>query len=223
MVMEFLDGSDLGNLLQKGGPLSWSKPSSSSFRPAKAWPRACAGIVHRDLKPTNLFCIHRPDGRPIIKVLDFGISQVVDLGPPPRDQTPTQAAAIMGSPLYMAPEQIEASQAVDARTDIWALGVILYELLSDKTPFAADSLPEVTTKISVRSPPPLRDLAPHVPEGLVGVIETCLEKDPRRRHSNVAALAVALLPFGPRRARCPWTASRTCCRRACRSRGFGAG
>jgi serine/threonine protein kinase len=202
MVMEFLDGADLGELLQKRGALSVEEAVDFVLQACEGLAEAHAlGIVHRDLKPTNLFCIRRPDGRPIIKVLDFGISEVAGVRLPPSDQTQTDAAALMGSPLYMSPEQIEPSGSVDARTDIWALGVILYELLTDRRPFSGDTLPEVSTRITARDPQSLRELIPHLPEGLVTAVETCLQKDRRKRYPNVAALGLALLPFGPKRAR----------------------
>jgi eukaryotic-like serine/threonine-protein kinase len=204
MVMEFLDGADLGKVLQKRGPLSVEEAVDFVLQACEGLAEAHAlGIVHRDLKPTNLFCIRRPDGRPIIKVLDFGISEVMGLAlqPPTSDQEQTGVAALTGSPLYMSPEQIDSSTSVDARTDIWALGVILYELLSDRTPFFGDTLPEVSTRITAGHPRPLDDLMSPVPEGLLAVIETCLQKDRGKRYPNVAALGLALLPFGPKRAR----------------------
>jgi serine/threonine protein kinase len=203
MVMEFLDGADLGKVLQNRGPLSVEEAVDFVLQACEGLAEAHAlGIVHRDLKPTNLFCIRRPDGRPIIKVLDFGICEVMGLGlRTSPDKEDSDAAALSGSPLYMSPEQINAPESVDVRTDIWALGVILFELLSNRTPFAGDTLPEVYTGITSGLPQPLAELTPHVPLGLIAVIETCLEKDPRKRYPNVADLGLALLPFGHKRAR----------------------
>jgi hypothetical protein len=113
----------------------------------------------------------------------------------------TKTAAVMGSPLYMSPEQMQSARDVDATTDIWALGVILYELLSGRVPFNGDTLPEVCLKIAMQPPPPLRTVRPDAPAELEAVIMKCLEKDRSKRYRNVAELARALFPFGPRRAR----------------------
>jgi serine/threonine-protein kinase len=107
----------------------------------------------------------------------------------------------MGSPLYMSPEQMRSSKDVDARTDLWALGVILFQLLTGTTPFVGESITELAVKVATESPPPVRSFRPDVPPGLEGVITKCLEKDRRSRYANVAELAVALLMFGPKRAR----------------------
>jgi serine/threonine-protein kinase len=202
MVMEFLDGVDLGAFLQQQGPLAVKEAVDFVLQTCEAVAEAHAlGIVHRDLKPANLFCIRRPDGRRAIKVLDFGISKVTGSAWSSPDDSLTRAATMMGTPLYMSPEQLEAPQTVDARTDIWALGIILYELLTGKMPFYGNTLPQVSVKIAVRAPQPLRDFRPDAPDGLATVIDTCLEKEREKRYRNVAELALALLPFGPNRAR----------------------
>jgi eukaryotic-like serine/threonine-protein kinase len=200
IVMEYLDGADLGTLLQQQGPLEVVDAVGFVLQACEAVAEAHAlGIVHRDLKPSNLFLCRRADGRRDIKVLDFGISKVAALASAP-DQTLTQVTSLVGSPLYMSPEQIEAPHTVDTRTDIWALGVLLYELLSNKTPFCGNTLPQVSIKIAVRPPVPLRELRPEVADGLAAVIARCLEKDRTWRYANVGELALALLPFGPEQA-----------------------
>jgi serine/threonine protein kinase len=113
----------------------------------------------------------------------------------------TRTTAVMGSPLYMPPEQMAASRNVDARSDIWALGVILYELLTGKAPFFGETLPEVCMKIATEPPPPIRSLRPDVPPEVEAVILRCLEKDRERRYGNIAQFAHALVDFGPKRAR----------------------
>jgi serine/threonine-protein kinase len=202
MVMEFLDGDDLGALLQSKGPFPVAEAVDFVLQACEAVAEAhVLGVVHRDLKPANLFCIKRPDGRRSIKVLDFGISKVTGSAWSAPDASLTSAAAVMGTPLYMSPEQLEAPQSVDARTDIWALGIILYELLTGKMPFFGNTLPQVSVKIAVRAPPPLREYRPDAPDELAAVIDKCLEKEREKRFANVAELAHALLPFGPKRAR----------------------
>src|SRR4051812_480796 len=127
MVMEHLDGRDLSSFIHERGAMPMSDAVDAVLQACEALAEAHAlGIVHRDLKPANLFLTRRPDGTPSIKVLDFGISK---LTAPGADHSMTKTSAVMGSPLYMSPEQMTASRGVDARTDIWALGVVLYELL----------------------------------------------------------------------------------------------
>jgi serine/threonine-protein kinase len=130
-----------------------------------------------------------------VKVLDFGISKTNDGGPSGL----TQTSAMMGSPHYMSPEQMMSSKDVDARADIWALGVILYELLAGAPPFAADTLPEIVFMVTQRDSPPLAGKRPDVPTGLAEVVGRCLLRDPAQRYANVAKLASALAPFGPPR------------------------
>src|SRR5690606_26073102 len=117
------------------------------------------------------------------------------------DMSMTKTTAVMGSPLYMSPEQMIASRDVDVRTDIWALGVILHELLAGGVPFNADTVPQLCALILQGSPPPLRNYRPDAPEALQNVILRCLEKDPVRRYGNIAEFAAALLPFAPRTGR----------------------
>src|SRR3984957_9184121 len=134
MVMEHLTGSDLSAVLQQRKALPVEEAIDYALQAMEAIAEAhTVGLVHRDLKPANLFLTRRPDGSGLIKVLDFGISKATESSP--RDQSLTATAAIMGSPVYMSPEQLRSSKNVDARTDIWALGIILYELVSGRTPF----------------------------------------------------------------------------------------
>ncbi len=202
MVMEFLEGGDLSAWLQQRGPLPVEQAVEFVLQACEAIAEAHGlGIVHRDLKPANLFCIRRPDGQLSIKVLDFGISKVTGVAGSGGDMSMTKTATVMGSPHYMSPEQMESSRDVDARTDIWALGVILYELLSGKVPFGGASLPEVCMAIALKSPPPLHNFRPDAPANIEQSILKCLEKDRQKRYRNVAELAHALVEFGPKRAR----------------------
>ena len=198
MIMEYLDGSDLDRWLAEKGPLPVGQACELVLQACEAIAEAHAlGIVHRDLKPANLFVIRRPDGVQSIKVLDFGISKV-----PQSTTRPglTRTAMVMGSPLYMSPEQIESSRDVDQRTDIWALGVILYELTTGSVPFEGTMFAELAMRIITQPPVPLRDKCAHAPEGFERVILKCLDKDPARRFQSVADLAEALSEFAPPRA-----------------------
>ena len=202
MVMELLDGLDLRVMLEQQGPLAVEEAVDLVLQACEAVAEAHdLGIVHRDLTPANLFCVCRPDGRRVIKVLDFGISKVTGPAWSTPDEPLTVAAAVMGTPSYMSPEQLEAPDTVDTRSDIWSMGVILYEILTGKAPFEGSTLPQVSVRIALRPPLPIQHLRPNIPAGLTEVIATCLEKDRSKRYRNVADLATALLPFGSSRAR----------------------
>lgn len=202
MVMEYLEGGDLSQWLQQSGPLPVEQAVDFVLQACEAVAEAHSlGIVHRDLKPANLFVIRRPDGALSVKVLDFGISKVARGGSSAPDVSITKTAAVMGSPLYMSPEQMRSSKDVDARADIWALGVILYELASGASPFSGDTMPELVARILAEPPAPLVQNHAGIPAGLEAVILRCLEKERDRRYESVGQLAVELLPFGSKRAR----------------------
>jgi len=193
LVMEYLEGEDLGQRLERGAvpiedAVDYVIQCCEAMHVAHR-----SGIVHRDLKPANLFLTQRPDGSPIIKVLDFGISKVA--GPEAQQLSLTRTQAMMGSPLYMSPEQMRSSKDVGPSTDIWALGVILHELICGDVPFTGAAVTEVLVKVMQDAPPRLRALRPEVPEALEAVVLRCMAKSPAERFPSVAALAVALAPF----------------------------
>jgi serine/threonine-protein kinase len=202
LVMEYLEGNDLDSLLQARGALPVAQAVEYVLQACEGLAEAhAAGIVHRDLKPANLFLARRTDGSSRIKLLDFGISKLdVRPGSAPEGNL-TSTKTLMGSPLYMAPEQLRSLKQVDRRADIWSMGIILYELLSGQSPFNADTLPEVCARIMTEPPPDLRGRAPRVPEALAAVVGRCLEKEPARRYGDVAALAQAIAPFAGEGAR----------------------
>jgi tRNA A-37 threonylcarbamoyl transferase component Bud32 len=197
MVMELLEGRDLGNELIVRGALPVAQCIDYVLQACEAVAEAhAAGVIHRDLKPSNLFLTHRPGGAPLIKVLDFGISKIVGgAGEDKLEPSLTGTSTLLGSPRYMSPEQLRGTKNVDVRTDVWALGVILYELLSGTIPFEADTLPGLLAQIAADPPRPILDVCPHLPEGLAAIIMRCLEKDTTRRFGNVGELSVALLPY----------------------------
>ncbi|MBX3185532.1 MAG: serine/threonine protein kinase [Labilithrix sp.] len=195
MVLELLEGMDLAKLTkQKGSPpvadaVEYVLQASEALVEAHS-----AGIVHRDLKPQNLFVTRRLNGTPLVKVLDFGISKAI--GPGAEGQMSlTDSAAVIGSPLYMAPEQMRSARKAETRSDIWALGVILYELLGGQLPFEGETVTEVCIRVVNDAPMALLELRPSLDPALVAIVMKCLEKEPNARFHNVAALAAALEPF----------------------------
>ncbi len=199
MVMEFLEGHDLAHMLTHDGPLAADLAAALMVQVCEAVAEAhAAGIVHRDLKPENLFLTRTVGGTPKMKVLDFGVSKSARLTDDPRAKL-TRTRTMLGSPLYMAPEQMRSSRDVDARGDVWALGVVLFELLTARSPFDAETMPDLCIKIISEPPLSLAELRPAVPPGLVEIVERCLEKDRNKRYENAAELALALAPFVPPR------------------------
>ena len=201
MVMEYLDGRDLAAVLQQRGPLPVEQAVEFVLQACVAVAEAHAlGIVHRDLKPANLFCVKRTDGQLSIKVLDFGISKVLEATGQEASSF-TRTNTMLGSPLYMSPEQMRGSKDVDTRADLWALGMILFELVAGRAAFQAGSVMELAIKVSSEAPPTIGSFRPDLPEGLEPVILKCLAKERDERFRNVAELAVALQPFAPARAK----------------------
>jgi serine/threonine-protein kinase len=200
LVMEYLEGNDLSVLLANAGrqPI----PSAAEFvvQACDALDEAHrAGIVHRDVKPSNLFLTTRPNGTPCIKVLDFGISKSERLGSLSAKMHATRPSALLGSPFYMAPEQMRAARDVDPRADIWALGATLYELLTGRVPFEAESLLDLAMRVANSDPAPPRSMRPEIPWVLEQIVLRCLQKDPEDRFVSARALAAALVAFAPRR------------------------
>jgi serine/threonine-protein kinase len=198
MVMEYLIGEDLGRTIQSG-PLPLPLAVDYTLQACDALAEAHAlSIVHRDIKPENLFIVQRSSNSPILKIIDFGISKV---RPKRGDSgywgTETASSERFGTPLYMSPEQLRSSSKVDVGTDVWSLGIVLYELLTGSLPFRGDDLPQVCTSVLTQPPIPLTTRCPDAPPELETVLMKCLEKNPDRRFRNVAELARELAPFGP--------------------------
>jgi serine/threonine protein kinase len=155
------------------------------------------GIVHRDLKPSNLFVSRRSDGRALVKVLDFGISKAIDPRSDAFEGNLTTTRSVVGSPYYMSPEQVRDAKRVDARTDVWSLGMILYELMTGEPAFNADTLPGICAAIAADAPAPIRERRPDVLPEVEAIVLRCLEKDPAKRFQNIPDLVKALAPFVP--------------------------
>ena len=190
MVMEYLEGHDLSAEIRARGKLPIAEAVGFVLDACTAMHEAHSmGIIHRDLKPSNLFLCGE-GGRRIVKVLDFGISKMTS----DSDPSVTATETTIGTPLYMSPEQIRSAKRVDGRTDIWALGVILYELIAGRTPFTGGAT-AVAASIVADEPVPLRVYRVDAAEGLESVVMKALTKDMKGRQENVAEFAAALRPF----------------------------
>lgn len=197
LVMEYLEGHDLAEELVQRGRLPVNEAVFLIWQACDAVQKAHeAGIVHRDLKPANLFLMRRPDGARVLKVLDFGVSKSTDRAGA-QHRTLTKTSALVGSPIYMSPEQLNSSKDVDERTDLWALGSILYELLTGRTPFHGESMPQLVNSVLNQEPESFQTLGITLPAGLEAVIMRALSKRREERFSSADELAHALAPFAP--------------------------
>jgi protein kinase-like protein len=191
-VMEHLVGEDLSQVIARG-PVPVDLAIEYMIQTCSALAEAhAAGVIHRDLKPSNLFVSLRSNGKPWIKVLDFGISKFVAGGSLEKSRSLTSPQSILGSPQYMSPEQIRASNALDARSDIWSLGIVLYELLTAQRPFKGATVSALLVSIATEDPVMPSTLSAALPASIEAVLMRCLEKDPAARFSSVNALVEAL-------------------------------
>jgi serine/threonine-protein kinase len=192
MVMEYLEGTDLASLTARGASLPMEEAVDYVVQAAAGLAEAHAqGLVHRDLKPGNLFLTRRVDGSPLVKVIDFGIAKSLL-----SKTVVTQGERVLGSPRYMAPEQLKASRNTDTRADVWALGAILFRLLTGHTPFEQRDMLDLIRAITKEPAPLLRSLRPDLPEDLEAVVARCLVANPEQRIPSVGELARDLADFG---------------------------
>jgi serine/threonine-protein kinase len=191
MVMEYLEGRDLERAVAES-PLPVTVAIDYVMQAIEAIAEAhAAGIVHRDIKPANLFLASRPGSASIVKVLDFGISKLTSGDP--AGKRVTRIDERVGTPAYMSPEQLDARAEVDARSDVWSLGVVLYELVTGRLPFEGSDLPQICVAILTKPPVPLLTVNGEAPPELETLIERCLQKDRDSRYQNVAELAQDLV------------------------------
>jgi eukaryotic-like serine/threonine-protein kinase len=193
LVMELFDGEDLGAMLVRRGPLPVAEAVDVVLQACDALGEAHAmGIVHRDVSPANVF-VARTKAGPVVKVLDFGVATAGPLDGAVSSMTRT--GAVLGCPLYASPEQLQSSKHVDARADIWSLGAVLYELLTGRAPWIADSLGGLLGAVLLTEPASVREARPDVPPDLERVILRCLTRKREDRFATAADLAAALAPF----------------------------
>jgi serine/threonine protein kinase len=188
LVLEYLDGCDVCELLQRHGPFTVEQAVKVALDVCEGLEEAHAlGVVHRDVKPENLFITRRGDGQSQVKILDFGVSKQL-FGP----ASTTKPGSPVGSPHYMSPEQLRASDEVDARSDVWSIGAVMFQVLAGGPPFNGSSMVEVCARVLSDPLPDLKTLRPDVPSALCAVIERCMDKEPERRYQTATDLALAL-------------------------------
>ncbi len=195
LAMEQLEGVDLGALLDEKPRLAFAEAVEIVRQTCDALAEAhTLGIVHRDLKPQNLFLVQRPGKSVHVKVLDFGIAKFLSQEHL-QLHIATHSTAIMGSPIYMAPEQMRAAKSADGRSDLWSLGVIFYQMLVGKVPFEAESLPELCAMVLTEKAPALDPVALGIPEGVRAIVAKLLQTDPAARYQTADEILEALAPY----------------------------
>jgi serine/threonine-protein kinase len=188
LVLEYLEGKDLGEVISSHGrvaipqALRWCADACDGVAQAHD-----VGVVHRDIKPSNVFLAQTGAAEPVVKVLDFGLAAG---DPSPENTTKLTGEYVIGSPAYMSPEQMVASSSVDARSDIWSMGAVLYELLTGQVPFSGNTPLEMFAAVMTRPPIPLADrFEGELPQSVEALVSRCLRKDRAERYPSMRALS----------------------------------
>ncbi|MEY4515299.1 MAG: hypothetical protein RLZZ450_7421 [Pseudomonadota bacterium] len=197
LVLEYLEGCDLADELSRRSRLPAAEAIGYVLEACEALAEAhAAGIIHRDLKPANLFLARRPNGSRCLKLLDFGVSKSLSESSV-ESFSLTKTSSIIGSPIYMSPEQLNSAKDVDVRTDIWALGALTYELIAGRPPFYGETIPQLVSQVLHAEPTPLSELGITVPGGLEAVLQRALSKPRALRYGSVGEFAQAIGPYAP--------------------------
>lgn len=201
LLMELLEGEPLSKVLEDSKRLAPARAAriiaqacEGVFAAHEYRDEQIEGIIHRDLKPDNLFLQTAPDGSETVKLLDFGISKFRDAQ---NLKGGTAEKAVFGTPYYMSPEQVRSSTDVDQRSDVYALGVVLYEMLTGELPYTAQSPPQVLFRILSGQHKPVSEFGLSIPSELAAVVERAMHSDPKQRFQSARELQQALLPFCP--------------------------
>jgi serine/threonine protein kinase len=191
-IMEFLEGEALSDVVARGA-MPPEQVAVIGGQMCRALAAAHAkGIVHRDLKPHNVQLCTKADGSPQVKILDFGVAKIL-ASPDGAQSVKTRTGSLMGTPLYMSPEQCKGAGTLDHRTDIYSLGVMLFEMLAGRPPFTAEGVGELFAKHMLEEPPSLLDFAPQVPSHMAAAVMKSLQKEPRDRFESMEEFRKALV------------------------------
>jgi serine/threonine-protein kinase len=191
-IMEFLEGEALSDAVARG-PMTPEEVEAIGVQMCRAlWAAHAKGIVHRDLKPHNVQLVPRPEGTPLVKILDFGVAKIL-ASPDGAQSVKTRTGSLMGTPLYMSPEQCKGAGTLDHRTDIYSLGVMLFEMLAGRPPFVAEGVGELFAKHMLEEAPSLLDFAPNTPPHMAAAIMKSLQKEPRDRFQSMDEFRKALV------------------------------
>lgn len=195
LVMEYLEGTSLDKLLSDGKRLPLTQACDLALQALEGLSAAHAmGVIHRDIKPANLYITTGPDGNELLKIVDFGISKMVDPEAGTGQQL-TRTQTSIGSPLYMSPEQMRSARMVDTRADQWSLGVVLYRMATGQLPFDGQSLPRICVQVLQGAFVPVATRCPELPPEFADAVERCFRCAPDDRHADLAEFAAALVPF----------------------------
>jgi len=194
MVMELLDGEPLSSRIESRGRLSASETAPLAIQVLEGLSAAhTAGIIHRDLKPDNIFLLRDHVGiKDYVKIIDFGISKFQTLSGDGEAMSMTRTGAVMGTPYYMSPEQASGSRETDARTDLYAIGVILYQAVTGRVPFDAPTFNQLLFKIVLSDPPPIKEVAPDLDDGFASIISKAMARDINARFQNAEEFKAAI-------------------------------